>query len=46
MVDEASFRGRIIVAFQFNDATETVGSWQDMIIRVVSLLLQQNRQTV
>lgn len=46
MGDEAPFRGRTIVAYQFNDANETVGSWRDMIIRVVSLLLQQNRQAV
>lgn len=46
MGDDTSFRGREIVSYQFGDATETVESWRDMVPRVVSVLLQQHRQSV
>lgn len=43
MGDDASFTGRVVTAYEYGDASETVTDWADLIPKVLGVLLQQDR---
>lgn len=46
MGTDTSFTGRDITGYEFGDASETVTTWAEMVPKVLSLLLQQDRHGV
>lgn len=43
---DTDFRGRVVVAYEFGEVKETVGSWTEMIPRIIRLLLEQYRSEI
>ena len=43
MGDDASFTGRVVTAYEYGDASETVTDWADLMPKVLGVLLQQDR---
>lgn len=43
MGDDASFRGKVITGYTFEDVSETVTDWASMVPKLLGVLLQQDR---
>ena len=43
MGDDTSFSSRVVTAYEYGDASETVTDWANLVPQVLGVLLQQNR---